>query len=132
MKKAALVFVVSFILNLVWENAHAYLYAHYMGVEITRFILLRATLVDALIITVISLPFLYFAILKHKGALIIPTGLVIAFAIEHWALSTGRWAYKEFMPVVPLLEVGLTPLIQLGFLGYASYSIAVSLYKNTT
>ncbi len=37
-------------------------------------------------------------------------------AYEWKALGTGRWSYTEAMPVVPLLDVGLWPLLQLALL----------------
>ncbi len=38
------------------------------------------------------------------------TGLAITIAIERWAVSTGRWEYREVMP--NLGGIGLTPLLQ--------------------
>ena len=60
MKKILLIFATAFILNAVWENLHAFLYDNYMGDKITELVLLRATLADAVMITVITLPFVLF------------------------------------------------------------------------
>jgi len=125
MKKVFLIFILSFFLNLIWENLHSLLYLNYIGGEITEFILLRASAGDALMITLILLPFLFIPSLKKKSWLIIPIGLLLAVFIELYALDAGRWAYNEYMPVIPTLGVGLTPAIQLGFLGYFSYWLAV-------
>ena len=57
MRKILLIFISAFVLNLIWENLHSFLYESYMGGKITEFILLRATLADAIMITVIILPF---------------------------------------------------------------------------
>ena len=43
-------------------------------------------------------------------------GGAVAAAYEWKALSSGWWAYGETMPVVPLLGVGLWPLLQLTLL----------------
>lgn len=94
-----------------------------MGSKITEFILMRATLVDAIILTMIVLPFLFLPQLKNKSWLIILTGIVVSIFIEYWGLGTGRWAYNSLMPVIPFLETGLTPTIQLGLLGYISFEI---------
>jgi len=51
-------FVLSFLLNLIWENLQSFLYLSYQAEKITELILLRATLTDALIIT--RFAFLYF------------------------------------------------------------------------
>lgn len=37
-------------------------------------------------------------------------GLAITIAIERWALSAGRWEYREAMPTVA--GIGLTPILQ--------------------
>jgi hypothetical protein len=39
-----------------------------------------------------------------------------AIAIEWRALALGRWSYTEQMPIVPVLDVGLWPLLQLTLL----------------
>jgi hypothetical protein len=113
--------IVSFVLNLIWENLHSYLYAGYMGDKITQLVLLEASLIDALLVILISLPFIYIEKWRGKSWLIIPFGIIISIIIELGALYLGRWSYNEYMPLIPLLRVGLTPTIQLGLLGYISY-----------
>ncbi|OHA47336.1 MAG: hypothetical protein A2541_02020 [Candidatus Taylorbacteria bacterium RIFOXYD2_FULL_36_9] len=125
MKKVFLIFLLSFILNVVWENLHSFFYVGYMGGTITEFILLRASVADAVIITIMSLPFIFVSNLKGKSWPIIFVGVLIAIFIELYALNTGRWAYNEYMPIIPILDVGLTPTIQLGLLGYLSYWFVV-------
>jgi len=68
MKKIFLIFVLSFLLNLIWENLQSFLYLSYQGGKITELILLRATLTDALIITAICLPFIFLKKFKKKLA----------------------------------------------------------------
>ena len=121
MKRIISIFAIAFVLNLIWENLHSVLYANYMGNKITEFILLRATLVDAVIITLITLPFIFYPFFKKQSWLITIIGIIIAVCIEYWALNTGRWAYNSLMPKIPILNTGLTPTIQLGLLGYVSY-----------
>ncbi|MBU6427312.1 hypothetical protein KGQ27_03735 [Patescibacteria group bacterium] len=125
MKKISLIFILSFILNLIWENLHSYLYADYMGGKITELILLRASVADAVIISLMSLPFVLIPSLKGKSWIIIFIGILFAVFIELYALNTGRWAYNGYMPLIPILGVGLTPVIQLGLLGYISYRFVV-------
>jgi hypothetical protein len=122
--RIALAFVISFFLNLMWENAHSFLYDNYKGGTISAFILARAALGDALMITIISLPFIVFKKMKRWSPLIIAAGFILAYLIEYYALSAGRWAYDTHMPIVPLLNIGLTPFIQLALLGYISYKIS--------
>lgn len=124
-EKIFFIFLLSFFLNVLWEHMHSYLYAGYMGGAITEGILLRASIVDASIIAILSLPFVCIAVARNWSWIIIVIGVLIAVAIELYALHTGRWAYNEYMPVIPLLSIGVTPTIQLGLLGYLSYWLVV-------
>ena len=121
MKRIFFIFATSFILNLIWENLHSIFYANYMGGNITEFILIRASVFDAILITIILLPFLYVSYFKNKTWLIFVVGIVIAILNEYYGLSTGRWAYNSMMPIIPILNIGLTPAIQLALLGYISF-----------
>src|ERR1035437_9162789 len=120
MKRIATIFLSAFILNAIWENLHSFLYVDYMNTQITEVILLRAALADAVMITIISLPFVLFQSWKKQSWIIILLGFILAVSIEWWALGTGRWEYSAYMPIIPFLYVGLTPAIQLGLLGYIS------------
>ncbi|MFA6608614.1 MAG: hypothetical protein WCT07_01750 [Candidatus Paceibacterota bacterium] len=123
MRKIAIIFFTAFVLNAIWENLHSLLYDNYMGGKITEFILLRASLFDALVISVIVLPFFFLSFLKDKSWLIILLGTTVAIFNEWFGLNTARWAYNSLMPIIPLINVGFTPAIQLGILGYVSYRI---------
>ncbi len=101
-----------------------------MGGQITEYVLVRASLFDAVLITIISLPFLYVNTLKNKGWLLIVVGILIAILNEWYGLSTGRWVYNSLMPIVPLIKVGITPTLQLGVLGYISFKLGAYLSSN--
>ncbi len=85
--------------------------------------LLRATLFDAVFITLMGGLFLWVAYLRHRPLYALLFGVIVAITIEFYALQTGRWAYNELMPIVPLLKIGLTPTIQLGLLSYITYKV---------
>lgn len=125
-RKVLLIFILSFFLNFIWENAHSYLYTDYKDGRITETILLRASVVDAIIIIFMTLPFVFIERLRNESWIIVPIGVLIAIIIELYAVRTGRWAYNEYMPLIPILSVGFTPLIQLGLLGYLSYRYIVN------
>ena len=121
------VFFTAFGLNLIWENLHSVLYLRYRGGEITEFILLRASLADAVIVFIlIQILFLIPAFSKRPW-LVIFGGVVISIIIELRALETGRWAYGGLMPIIPFLGTGLTPTIQLGLLSYLTYLLVFRL-----
>ena len=123
-KKLILVFTISFLLNWIWETFHSNLYFHYQNMEITQVILLRATLFDAVFITLMGIVFIKLTYFQKRQWYALLFGFVAAVLIEIYALETGRWGYNELMPIVPLLNTGLTPTIQLGLLSYITYKLA--------
>lgn len=120
-KKLLFVFLVAFVLNLAWEFAHSVLYMSYQGGGITNFILFRAAVWDAGIIQV--LVFSAYASKTNKTAFVVIGGLVVSIAIELWALQIGRWTYDISMPMVPFLNIGLTPTIQLALTGWLAQKL---------
>lgn len=118
--RLVIILTIAFALNIVWEYLHSPLYTHYQDEPITNLVLLKAALGDALFITALSIPFYRVVYLNKNLWLIIPAGVAAAIVFELFALSTHRWAYSSLMPLVPLIEIGLTPTIQLGLLGYLS------------
>ncbi len=127
--KLSQVFLVGWLLNLLWENLHVFLYEHSRDTlftqidQLERFIiLLRASIFDATFIVVVtaiavSIPFLK----KYRTWFISIAGVIFAIWLEMHALGTGRWAYNSLMPVIPILNVGISPTIQLGLTGYLAY-----------
>lgn len=122
-KKLSYIFVYAFLFNWVWENLHSFLYAHYQSGVITQWILLRATLFDAVFITVLAALFMSIAYLRERQWLAVLFGIIAAVLIEFYALQTARWAYNEYMPVIPLVRTGLTPTFQLGLLAYVIFRL---------
>lgn len=128
------IFIISFFLNLLWEEAHSVLYVSYQGETITHLILLRAALFDAAVITL----FAYFCFYSPltKGALRCGIGggmSIFCFALdlflfsvllEKWALASNRWAYTDAMPLIPYLWVGLSPTLQLALTGFFAFWFA--------
>ena len=51
-------------------------------------------------------------------------GGLSALTLEWRALATGRWSYSDLMPIVPGLQVGLWPFLQLPFLVPLSFCVA--------
>lgn len=115
-KKMTLVFILAFVLNWIWEIAHSALYLNYQGGLITSFILFRAALADAVIISVLF--FIAGKLKSHRFLFIAAGGLTTAVIIELWALQIGRWEYDSLMPIIPIIKIGLTPAIQLAITGF--------------
>lgn len=114
----AKIFLWAFLLNMLWEKIHSQLYVHYKGGEITDAILFRAALFDAAIIALVG-----FFVIRNYLKLWQAAGILVLFAIglEWFALATNRWAYNEYMPIIPFITTGLTPTVQLATIWYAIY-----------
>lgn len=110
--------LISFVLNLVWENLHASLYDEY-NYFMERLYFLGCTIGDVLLTFIIY--GCVAAVLKDRfwirnfnikilPKVILMAGLV-SFAAEWIAIDLGFWSYNEKMPIVPLLDVGLSPFL---------------------
>jgi hypothetical protein len=116
-QEALRVLVVAFVLNWIWEATHAAAYVQSTGPFLSR---LRHCLpmagTDALwtlalwaVVTVLvqrSNSAWRFAALAALGA-------ASAVAVERVALAAGRWTYNALMPIVPIVDAGLWPLLQM-------------------
>ncbi|HBI17094.1 MAG: hypothetical protein UR60_C0021G0014 [Candidatus Moranbacteria bacterium GW2011_GWF2_34_56] len=122
-KKFLLVYIgFAFILNFIWEVSQAGLYTpHFEGISGLFCVHLKATLGDVIILLVIYIIMslilrdLKWINQKNKTLLISSAilGFVFAVTIEKYALLNNRWAYNELMPLIPYLDVGLSPIMQL-------------------
>lgn len=112
---------VAFALNWAWEATHAVAYVESAGPLLFR---LRHCLPMAAVDAVWTLALCgtslmlvprsgcqsrYFATLGALGAL-------TATWLEWRALAEGRWTYNALMPIVPVVGVGLWPVMQMALL----------------
>lgn len=105
-----------------WELAHARLYTIWVegGPDAAWRAALHCTLGDAAIAfacvmatTILARPIPWLRRAEHADAVIVAMGVLTTIVIE-W-ISTrwlGRWTYRESMPLVPLVGIGLSPLAQ--------------------
>lgn len=112
-----------FTLNLVWEFAHMPLYTIWNegSTKEIMFAAIHCTGGDALIgLTAIMLSVFMFGGSswpgKHWRAVVLATVTIgLGYTIfSEWLNIVVRqtWSYREIMPVVPILNVGLSPLLQ--------------------
>jgi hypothetical protein len=57
-------------------------------------------------------------------------GVIVAIVVETLALDFGRWQYSPHMPVLPGLEVGILPVVQMALLPLLSVLLARRLVPN--
>lgn len=122
MRKVSYFFILAFAFNFIWEISQSFLYMpHYVGISGLIKVHFIASLGDVVIIGIIFLlSYLMFGydFLKDKYSVknlfvVIIIGLTMAVLIEKYALASGRWEYNSAMPIIPLLKVGLTPVLQM-------------------
>lgn len=112
---------ISFLLNFVWENVQAPLYAGYQSISQHFWSCFQATVGDVILVL-----FLYFLLALCRrdmswirkiqvadGVALIVVGLVLGVANELLALQFGRWWYISAMPLLPWYHVGLWPVLQM-------------------
>ncbi|OGI36047.1 MAG: hypothetical protein A2283_09870 [Lentisphaerae bacterium RIFOXYA12_FULL_48_11] len=117
-----LILTLIFLLNFAWEISQMALYAvHTKGIMDIISVHLRATLGDMILFLIIYT----FGILvfrnrywaagnnKTKYTFVILAGSVVSILVEKLALLSGRWSYNQPMPTIPVLNVGLTPVLQM-------------------
>lgn len=125
LEKLLSIFILAFLLNWIWENWHSRFYVHYKNGPITQSVLLRAALTDAIFITFIGIFFIKFSYLAERLWISALIGIMVAVFLEIYALKKDRWAYKKSMPIILLIRVGVTPVLQLGFIAYVVFKIII-------
>lgn len=140
MKKSLLIlliFIIGFLLNLVWEIVQLPLYDNFTGYMNHFWGCFVASVVDAITVLLLYGLFAFWYgnplwinhISWKASSLLILLGGAIAVGFEQWAFAFDQWDYSEKMPVVPLINTGLSPLLQLMLLPLMSYLLSYKLLK---
>lgn len=111
---------ISFLLNSIWELVHSPLYRwhqyDFQHVSICILASLADTVMVLMLIFLFGLAFKNVFWVNHlTGVRIIVLALVGAIgatAGEMWHTSKGDWAYADYMPLIPWLGVGVSPVLQ--------------------
>lgn len=131
------IFSWAFGLNLVWEVLHAVFYvcSSYVYIETLRDIL-EATIGDGLLtLCLFGLGIIYhrkifwiYHCTRTDCLLLIGSGVLVAVLIEFFSIHIfKRWEYNALMPLIPGLEVGITPVVQLALLPMATFFLTTRL-----
>jgi hypothetical protein len=110
----------AFALNLIWENAQAPLYQGHNDFFRFFWMCSVAAVGDVAIVAGLYLAlalhyrdWTWYGVFSWSAAILtMAAGASTAVAVEWWALDTGRWRYSD-MPIVPVLNIGLLPLLQM-------------------
>jgi hypothetical protein len=129
------VIISAFLLNVVWEISQISLYE--VGTYSWSHILfcLLASVADAIMVLLIY--FMFGMIYKNamwiknlnpsRIIFLIIAGGIGAILAEIRHLSIGTWSYADTMPVIPFLNVGLSPVLQFMILPLLIYLISLKL-----
>lgn len=124
-------FGIGFSLHLLWENLQMPLYAgfEYAPLRAHFWICFKAAWGDVLFMLAIyaALAVVHGNVwwLTDKAAYAQPAtwviamlvGILLAVSFELWAVYVDhRWQYAAAMPMIPVLQVGLTPVLQMLFI----------------
>lgn len=112
------ILLVAYPLNLIWENLHAFLYVEFRQRMQSPFYSLCA-LADVLITL-----FIYIAVglllrdpgwvgtlNRQKTAIALSVSVLSAIVLEKLPLFWGWWGYGPHMPVLPWVQIGLSPFL---------------------
>lgn len=120
-KFLGLVFIIGFGTNLLWENAQASFYVGYTNFWQHFTMCFLAAIIDGIIITLLAMAFWLLRKRTRRTnrpniselSMLALIGAIIAIGIEKWALIYAYWQYMPAMLLLPVLSVGLLPLLQL-------------------
>ncbi len=124
--------VIAFLVNFIWEVAQGPLYEgfEYDWQHISFCAL--ASIADMLMVLILFFGFslvyrnLYW-VMNWDFEIIVPlvlVGSVGAIFGEIWHLAQGDWSYAEAMPIMPLVEIGISPLLQFALLPFIIFLIS--------
>lgn len=135
------IFIVAAALNFVWEVGQSFLYVgmDYDLAMIAR--CMRAALGDGLILWVIYL----FGLIIFRNrrwfvhpsashyAVMLTAGLAISVIVEWIALDVlNRWSYTASMPIIPILNIGLIPVLQMLLLPPIIFATVAALERRSS
>lgn len=115
-------FVVAVLVNYPWERLQSQLYVHPGGVSIPWWLCLAASLADGLFVLVIlGVGWMtlgrrtWFEQPGIEGYLVmLISGVAISVGVEWTTVHVLRWwTYGEYMPFVPIVNIGLAPIAQM-------------------
>ncbi len=126
------IFVISVILNFVWETAQIpFYYNNQITISTTLFCLI-ASLGDGIMILIIF--FTGKIIFKNnywienlnikKISLILTAGLLLSIIVELAALKLNLWSYSNLMPTLMFLGIGLSPVLQMLILPISVFQLS--------
>lgn len=115
---------VSFVLHFVWESLHISLYGGYEGLSPYLPITVWAAIGDVFYTILVVIIIAFFkrgcSLCRLTDARTLGVfaflGFLVALFVEYKALLLERWYYLPAMPIIPFLDIGLSPVLQMTLL----------------
>lgn len=123
---------VGFVLHYAWENLQCPQFVHREDDTVMWVAMVLATIGDVVLTWIVQVIVAAFsgrwiwprAAGRRAWLLLFLLAVVIAVAVERYALATGRWSYAPTNPLIPGLEVSWLPVAQLVVLTPVSFLLA--------
>ena len=124
LRTCALLALVSFALHFVWEFSHVRLYTGYSHWSGNAPVYVLATFGDVLytlgafaLVCAIKKTYDWVRDATASDYLVLVSlGFLIALFVEYKGLALDRWQYLPQMPIIPVLKVGLSPILEMSLL----------------
>ena len=131
-----IIFCLAFLLNILWEYLHEPLYITTMVHDLFGFLYMAAA--DGLLVLLIywivclqARTFFWIAELKKYLVLIIVSGTFLSFFIEIKNMYfTSVWSYTAAMPLIPVLHIGVSPVLQMVVTPVLVFALAQRFYTS--
>jgi len=129
--------ILAFVLNLIWEEAHGLLYEGFQyDLGHIAFCAL-ASVADMFMVLILLFAFglIYKTVFWivpvrfNRSLVLILVGGVGAILAEMWHTWRGDWSYADTMPMLPLVEVGVSPVLQFSILPWIIFVISRRVIK---
>lgn len=136
---AATVFLFGALINFPWEMAQAVFYASMGSAGVATWRCFVASLGDGVLILLMwsagAVTFRALDWFTHLNAgrigFVVAIALVVGILVEWWGLETQRWAYAPDMPRIPVLNLGLLPLLQIPLLAPLTFRLTATFLRHS-
>lgn len=133
----SILILVSFVTHGVWEYLHVGLYTNYEHWSQGFPIYWLATVGDVLytlgafaLVSAIKKTYEWIHDATFSDYLMLVTlGCLIALFVEYKGIALHRWEYLPEMPIIPILGVGLSPVLQMAILLPITFFLTQRLYR---
>jgi hypothetical protein len=140
LRTCTILIAVSFALHLGWEYMHYGLYSGYEEWNGTAAVYWLASVGDVLytlgafaLVSAIKKTYEWMNTATLSDYLMLVTlGFLIALFVEYKGLALDRWQYLPEMPLIPILGVGLSPVLQMTILLPITFFITQWVSKRTS